>query len=199
MELTKLVSNLLDCQEIEEFKELFDLDLGNVPTYMTPFQIKHFVLNKREFPTDFAQLCQAKLELFQRIHVLYDLYYDYRKAKAEIELAEAEIEELGQQEGKKARAQIKLQEIEIDRRLWQLVSIKKKALDILQEAMSFFRAYQQYRKLEELSPEALAKLEEKTWHIKSTYYRELTERYGLTPDGFLKLPHEEGKLLNKGK
>ncbi len=33
-------------------------------------------------------------------------------------------------------------------------------------------------------------LEDEYWEIKSMYYPELIERYCLTKDGFLKLPHE---------
>ena len=40
----------------------------------------------------------------------------------------------------------------------------------------------------------LDKHEEENWKIKSVYYPELPERYGLTPSGFLKLPHENGGL-----
>jgi len=60
--------------------------------------------------------------------------------------------------------------------------------------MCFLQEYKKHKKLETAGPEEIAKAEEESWRIKSAYYPELTDRYGLAPQGFLKLPHETGGL-----
>lgn len=190
--MDKALSVLFDGSDGEQ---LFELNLDGVQTCMTPFQIQHFVLNRQEFTTDFAQFQQAKLELYQRQQIFYDLYYQYRKAQAEIKLFEAENEELQKQpDGKIKEAKLELKQIEVDKSQWQLASIKKQAADKLREALVFLKTYTAYKKFDKMKQEELAKYEEESWRIKSAYYSELKERYGLTPTGFLQLPHERGGL-----
>jgi hypothetical protein len=185
---------LFDDKEKDEFKEFFNLSLGNVIMGMTPFQIRHFILNRREFPTDFAQFMQAKLELFQRVQLLNEMVFDYQKTEAEIDLAEIEIEELRQKEGKRPPIQIRLQEIEIAKGRLKLANIKKVAVDKLREAIIFLESFKKYEYFDLQTERTLAMAEEESWRIKSAYYPELGERYGLKPEGFVKLPHENGGL-----
>ena len=187
-ELYALVDN-------ENASELFNFNLNGVQTCMTPFQIEHFVLNKKEFPTDFAQFQQAKLELYHQLQTLFERLFDYREKKANIKLMEGEIEELQREKGGKIKeARIELKKIEIEKNNFQIVNIKKIAKDKLNEALVFYKVYQKYKKFDEMDTAELAKHEEENWKIKSVYYPELLERYGLTPSGFLKLPHENGGL-----
>ena len=187
-ELYALVDN-------ENASELFNFNLNGVQTCMTPFQIEHFVLNKKEFPTDFAQFQQAKLELYQQLQTLFERLFDYREKKANIKLVEGEIEELQREKGGKIKeARIELKKIEIEKNNFQIGNIKKIAKDKLNEALVFYKVYQKYKKFDEMDTAELAKYEEENWKIKSVYYPELPERYGLTPSGFLKLPHENGGL-----
>ena len=182
-------------EEQKRLASLLEMGLDGVPTGMTPFQIKHFVLNRQEFPTDFAQFQQAKLELYQRIQTLLDLYYQHREAKAKIKLAEGKTEELEKKpDGKIKEAEIELQMIEAEKNQLQIVSIKKQAMDKLNEMIAFGETYKKFKKFDELSLEELSRHEEEYWRIKSAYYPELLERYGLTPSGFMSLPHEEGGL-----
>lgn len=193
--LSTLASCLFENSDSDRLKPLLEIDFKGVTLGMTPFQIRHFVLNRKEFCTDFAQFQQAKLELYHRVMVLFDLYYQYRKASAEIKLAEGEIERLmNEPDGKIKEAKIELQEIEIEKNQFQILNIKKQAKDKLAEALVFYDVYQRYKYFDEMSKEELEKYEEESWKIKSAYYPELTERYGLTPNGILKLPHEEGGI-----
>ena len=106
-----------------------------------------------------------------------------------------EIEELQREKGGKIKeARIELKKIEIEKNNFQIVNIKKIAKDKLNEALVFYKVYQKYKKFDEMDTAELAKHEEENWKIKSVYYPELPERYGLTPSGFLKLPHENGGL-----
>jgi len=179
----------------KEIEQLLEINLDGFFAHMTPFQIQHFVFNKKEFPTDFAQFQQAKLELYHRIQTLFDLYYQFRKANAEVKLAEGTIEGLEKEpDGKTKEAKVELQKIEIEKNKFQIVGIKKQAMDKVNEMVVFADTYQKFKKFDEMTAEELAKYEEEVWRIKSAYYPELPERYGLTPSGFIKLPHENGGL-----
>jgi hypothetical protein len=189
------VLNVLFDDNKEGIASLFDFNLNGVSTSMSPFQIRFFVLNKREFPTDFAQFQQSKLELYQRIQILFDLYYQFREASANIKLSEGKIEQLeNEPDGKIKEANIELQKIEIEKNKFKILSIKKQAMDKLNEMIVFGETYKKFKKFDEMKPEEIAKNEEEAFRIKSAYYPELLERYGLTPSGFLKLPHENGGL-----
>jgi hypothetical protein len=179
----------------EAISSLFNFNFDGAPTCMSAFQIRRFVLNRREFPTDFAQFQQAKLELYQRIQILFDLYFQFREANAQIKLAEGKIEQLEKEpDGKIKEANIELQKIEIEKNKFKIINIKKQAMDKLNEMLVFGETYKKFKKFDEMKPEELAKHEEESWRIKSAYFLELHERYGLTPSGFLKLPHENGGL-----
>lgn len=194
-EILALFSQVTD---IESVKEILDIDIGKVPLGMTEFQINNFVLNRREFPTDLMQFQQTKLEIHTRILVFADLYYQYRDAKARIKLAEGKIEDLkNTAQGLNAKvkeAKIELQEIEIEKNQFKLKNIQHMAKEKLRETLAFYKAYQKFRLFESMKPEELAKLEEEGWKIKSAYYPEIQQRYCLTPDGFIPLPHEQGGL-----
>lgn len=182
-------------QDKTAIESLAGINLDGVQLGMTPFQLEHFVLNRREFPTDFARFQQAKLELYHRIQILFDLHYQYRKAEAEIKLAEGEIERLQEEAlGKTREAKIELQQIEKAKNEFQLTHIRQQALDRLKEALVFKEVYEAHRQFDEMNPKEMAELEEESWKIKSAYYPELQERYGLTPCGFIQLPHETGGL-----
>lgn len=193
--LAALAEGLFD--DASALSPLMELDIRGVRLGMSEFQLEHFVLNRREFPTDFAQFMQAKLELHHRVNVLFDLWYRYRKALAEIKLAEGEIEKIECEEDKFVtlrEAKIELQRLEIEKNGFIMRSLKQEASDKLSEALFFARIYKQLNSFEKMTREEIARFEEETWKIKSAYYSELQERYGLFPHGFEKLPHEKGGL-----
>lgn len=192
---TKILAPLFNDRKSIGF--LSELELDGVQLGMTPFQIEHFVLNRREFTTDFARFQQAKLELYHRLQTLFDLYYQHRTARANILLAEGTIEDLQRQKpGKTKDSRIELQKIEIERNNLMLLNIRHTAGEKLREAAVFKKVYDRYKKFDSMKPKEMAKLEEEAWRIKSAYYPELKERYGLTPEGFLKLPHEKNGIKN---
>lgn len=184
--------------DVDNLKEILDIDTGKVPLGMTKFQIENFVLNKREFPTDLMKFQQAKMEIYTRIQSFADMYYQYREAKAKIKLAEGRIEDLKNNSPnlniKIKDAKIELQEIEIEKNQYSLKSIQHTAKEKLKEAAIFYKTYSEFRNFELLNTEELAKLEEEGWRIKSQYYPELQQRYCLTPQGFISLPHEQDRL-----
>ena len=177
--------------------EKISIDLSGIQLGMSSFQIYNFVLNKKEFPTEFAQFQQAKMELYTRVQTFDDLYYQYRKANAKMKLAEATIEDLEISTNisqKMKDAKIELQEIEIEKNKLAIINIKKQATEKLSEALTFYEVYKKYQHFEKLSDKEISEHEIESWKIKSAYYPELLERYGLTPNGFLQLPHERGGL-----
>lgn len=192
----KKVSELFDNPLITE--PLFDINLNNIKLGMTEFQIKNFVLNKKEFTNPLFIFHQTKLELFNRIQSIHDLYYQYKTFKAKIKLAEGRIEELKTKRDisneKIREAKIELQELEIEKSNIAIINIKKQAQEKLNETLIFYEIFKEYELLDCATTEELKRLEEEGWKIKSAYYPELLERYGLTPKGFLSLPHENGGL-----
>ncbi len=183
--------------EPERAEKLFAISLDDVPLGMTRFQILHFVLNKKEFTNAWAQFKQAKFELFHRMQIFADLYYQLRKTEAEIKLAKAEKRQLQKKEKDRdiREAKLELKQIEIDKSEFAIVNIKRQAGDRLNEALAFYEVYNNYnQELEGKSKEELEKMEVESWKIKSAYYPELPERYNLMPEGFLRWPHEDGGL-----
>lgn len=195
-----------DASDVENLTIVLDSNIGNVPLGMTGFQIDRFVLNKREFPTDLMQFQQAKLEIYTRVQALADLYFQYREAEARIKLAGGRIEQIGSEPAEKIswsqaqafkevrEAKIDLQRIEIEKNQFKMKNLQHLAKVKLSELLAFYKTYEKFRHFESMEPEELAKLEEEGWRIKSAYYPELPQRYNLTPQGFVKLPHEDGGL-----
>lgn len=182
--LVKLIGN-------SNIAEIMD-SASSIPLGMTEFQVKHFVLNEKEYPTDFSKFTQAKLQLYIGLQMLMDFYFQYQEAEANIELANAEIQEIKQNPSQiTSAAKIRLKEIDIDKNKFKIESLKHTAKEKVKELNTFYSIYKNLKKFEEINEEDAKKLEEKTWKIKSAYNSELTNRFGLTPKGFLKLPHEE--------
>jgi len=184
--------------DIKNLKEILKADIGKIPLGMTSFQINNFVLNEREFPTDLMKFQQAKMELHTRIQSFFDLHYQYREAKANIMLSEGEVEDLQNNyediNPKIKDAKIELQDIEIEKNQYKLISIQHAATEKLREAMEFYKTYLIHKDFESITIERLEELEIEGWKIKSAYYRELSERYNIVPEGKLLYPHQEGGL-----
>lgn len=189
----KILSLFKDNSDLDSINRITDIDIGRIPIGMTQFQIENFVLNRKEFSTPLMQYSQAKMELYSRINIFVDDWYQLREAKAKIMLAEGRIEELNANKelnSKIREAKIELQQIEIDKNQFKLGNIEKQAKDKLREAIVFHNTFNKYRYLEDLPKEELDKMEEEGWRIKSAYYHELVDRYGLTPRGQIEYPHE---------
>lgn len=186
-----------DNQDKENITNIISTDLGKIPIGMTQFQIENFVLNRKEFSTPLMQYQQAKMELFMRLQGFIDSYYQLREAQAKIKLSEGRIEELeaNKESNQKVReAKIELQQIEIEKNQFKVNSVETQAKEKLREVLCFSQIFNKYKYLEDLPQEELNKMEEEGWCIKSAYYNELPERYGLTVNGFIQYPHEIGGL-----
>lgn len=192
--LSILESDKLDLTKLEDaFDIKFDITFG-----MTPFQIRNFVMNKKEFPNDFAQFLQARMEIYHRVNTIVDLWYQYRECVSKIKLAEGRIEKFEKEETytKIREAKIELQKLEIEKNRFRKDNIKNQIIDKSKESYIFYEIYKKHKHFETDPPEKISMEEEEYWRIKSAYYPELMQRYGLTPSGFLKLPHENGGLNN---
>ena len=191
--LDLLNKNKLDISELEE---KLNIKIDGLTFGMTSFQINHFVLNKQECPTSYSQFMQARLEIHLRVNTFIDLYYQYRECLAKILLAEGRIEKIGKEENypKIKEARLELQRIEIEKNGLRMASIKSQAEDKMREIQVFYRTYKEHVHFETDPPEEIKAAEEEYWKTKSAYYPELRDRYGLTPSGFITLPHEVGGL-----
>lgn len=185
-EIESIKRCLFDKEQIDKTKDIFNMNLNGINFGMTEFQIDNFVLNKKEFPTDFFRFKQAKFELYNRLQVVTDLYYQYKKIECQIELHEGIIEKIFNEEKyiKIKDAKIKLQKLEIERNKLMLISIKKQAVDKLNEANIFFKTYSKLERFDSMTKKDIDLLESEGWKTKSLYYPELYNRYGLTLDGF---------------
>jgi len=185
--------NKLDIAAIEN---LLELKVNGITDGMTPFQINHFVLNKQEFPTPYAQFLQARHEIYARINTFIDLYFQHRECLVKIQLAEGRMEKIENEETypKLKRARLDLQDIEIEKNGLRMTSIRTQAENKIREMQVFYETYKEHRHFETDPPEEIQAAEEEYWKIKSGYYPELRARYGLTPAGFIMLPHENGGI-----
>lgn len=185
-----------DTLDLELLENAFGIKLRTVSSGMSAFQINHFVLNRQEFPNDYAQFLQARTELYLRANIIIDLYFQYRECAAKIKLAQGRIEKTQKEEQipKIKEAKTELQNIEIDKNRFRMDIIKNQAEEKVKEASVFYKVYSQNKHFETDAPEQVQKAEEEYWKMKSAYYPELWQRYCLTPEGFKKLPHELGGL-----
>jgi hypothetical protein len=172
-------------------------DIKSVPMGMSEFQINHFVLNGIEFPTDWAKFQQTKLQLHLGIQSLVDMSFQAQEAQANIELAQGQAEELeAGMVSKVTAAKIKLREISIEKNRFKIASIQYTAKEKLREILAFYAMFKSLKDMDSITPEQSAELEEATWKLRAAYNPEFKNRYGLTPDGFIPLPHE---MLEAGK
>jgi len=159
----------------------------------SPYQIHNFILNRKEFCTDWAQMKQAKTEVFHRLCELNETAYDYAKKGLELKKLQRKLELLNPSEGEdKVIAQIdrEMLVLDIQQEKFRLEMMRTSAHGRFLEAAEFFKTYSQYQHLENLPPEEIAKLEKAQWETKSMYYPELGQRYNLTPQGIQMFPHE---------
>lgn len=184
---------ILDIFQDESRKNLASVleNIKTVPLGMSEFQINHFVLNGIDFPTDWAKFQQIKLQLHLGIGALVDMYFQIQEAHAIIDLAKGQIEEL--ENGVKSKvssAKQKLRQINIEKNEFKINSVKQIAYEKLREIMDYYALFQNLQKFNSITLEESKQLEEETWKIRAMYNPEFKNRYGLSPDGFLKLPHE---------
>ena len=125
-----------------------DIDLG-----MTHFQITHFVLNDKEFPTAASKYFQARKEMFSRYTNLVNQYHECRLLEAEAELLNVEMFELEETAAQKApqgnrvareRATVHLLTVKREQKLMRIQFVKKEAMRQLREFQAFWQNHQHY-------------------------------------------------------
>ena len=167
-------------------------DIKDVPMGRSEFQIHHFVLNGIEYPTKWSKFQQTKLELHIGIQALMDMYFQLIEAQTNIELLSGQIEELKAEADSKVKdARIKLKQINIDKYRFKIISIQRTAQEKLKEIIVFYTIFNDHKDLNFITNEENKYLEEEAWKIRSMYNNEFKNRYGLTPEGFHKFPHEK--------
>jgi hypothetical protein len=138
--------------KITGLPSLFD----NYISKHTEFQIRNFILNEIDWPTDEGKYHQSVRELFARYENLIHLSYQYRVLKNEIEVHELKKEELEldlnlmrpeehnmsslkKMKMKKRRFElyIEKEQIEIDDKKRRLVLLKKQASETMREMEVF--------------------------------------------------------------
>jgi hypothetical protein len=176
--------------------ELMD-DIKSVPMGMSEFQIDHFVLNGIEYPTDWAKFQQVKLQLHLGIQSLVDMSFQVQEAQARIELNGAEIEDLTLSSASAPNhtttinnAKAKLKQISIEKNKFKIASIQYTAHEKLREILAFYAIFKSLKEFDRITSEQSAEMEEATWKLRAAYNPEFRNRYGLTPEGFIPLPHE---------
>ena len=191
----KMVSNLF--HENVNKQTLIELinNIKDVPLSRSEFQIHHFVLNKKEFPTEWSKFQQIKLELHTGIQSLMDMFFQLEETQANIELTKAEIEELQIETSKINSAKVKLKQINLDKNKFKIISIQHTAQEKLKEIMIFYDIFNDLKELNCKTYKDNKIMEEETWKIRSMYNNEFKNRYGLTPEGFIKFPHEENSRI----
>ncbi len=112
-----------------------------LPTGMTSFQIKNFVLSDQNFPTPDSKFWQCRLEMWSRMQSVMSSYFLFRKTQAELEIQEGELEVWSAKPDcneKVRNGNIRLKEVEIQEKEFQLFTIGKSTAEALRE-MSVYR------------------------------------------------------------
>ena len=124
---------------LEYFK---DIDAG-----MTHFQITHFVLSDKEFPTPASKYFQARKEMFARYTNLVNQYHECQVLEAEAELFNVEQMELEKKDlttSPRARAEWQLANVKRQQKLMRIQFVKKEAARQLRELQAFWQNHQHY-------------------------------------------------------
>jgi len=130
-----------DMPIIDKMHKLFK----NMMSAHSEFQIRNFILNDFDFPTDAGKYHQCVRELYSRYDNLINLSHEYKKTQHEIEIAEIQKERLLRNLSKASddldireiNSLIKMQDIEIEHKMLRIESIKKNASESIREMRVF--------------------------------------------------------------
>ena len=157
-----------------------------VPQGMTSFQIRHFVLSNKDFPTVDSKWWQAKLELWVRLQNVIQMHYDHRKRVATIKELKADIMEqtdiasdpcIKDYEMLRAEAITERLLVEVEESEFSLAMIQKGIGDKMKEMETFWRSMQSFEDNMRFSKEDKEEQEVSFWNAKSKYDAELTRRF----------------------
>ena len=168
-----------------------DIDCG-----MTDFQITHFVLSDKDFPTAAAKYFQARKELFVRYTNLVNGYQECRELEAEMGLLDAQIMEI---EGKDLtptkRALAHLFIVKREKKAVRVAFVKKEASRQVREMQSFWRNHQHYGAM--LRPGVTQELAEpEKWSALAAQPIRWWERVKMLVTGHAPRPVELKQFLN---
>jgi len=176
-ESTSLIEKPLDLIKKEEDRAI----LTEISNFLTDFsqpitsiQVNKLVLNDIEYPTEYAKVKQAKLELMSRYYSIVDSYYDIKKKELELELLNEEIDS----EQHPIKKQLK--QLEKEKNTIQLQTTKTRLDTVLKEIKIYYKHYEQYNgKYNNLNDEDKCKFEEELWAKKAKNNPIIfEERYG---------------------
>jgi len=174
---TSLIEKPLDLIEKKEDRAILteiSQFLSDFSQPITSIQVNKLVLNDIEYPTEYAKVKQAKLELMSRYYSIVDAYYDIKKKELELELLDEEIE------AENHSVKKKLKQLEKEKKVLQLQSTKSKFDIIIKEIKIYYNYYKQCDgKYNNLSDEDKCIFEEEIW-IKNAKNNPVIfeERYG---------------------
>lgn len=149
-----------DQEVVSKMSKIFD----GMMTAHSEFQIRNFILNDIDFPTDSGKFHQSVRELYGRYQNLISTTYEYKKITVELEIDQIRKEQIQSQivndfnnkldqfDVRGLRAQMKLCDIEIDNKLLRLESIKKSASETIREMKIFIDVVE---KLDRIIPDEL--------------------------------------------
>lgn len=107
-----------------------------LPTGMTGFQIKNFVLSDQNFPTPDSKFWQCRLEMWSRMQSVMGQYFNFRKTQAELEILEGQYEEWEENleaNTKIRRGNMRKLEVEMQEKEFHLFTIGKSTTEALRE------------------------------------------------------------------
>lgn len=174
---TTLIEKSLEIIKKEEDRTILS-EIGNFLTdFSQPIssvQVNKLVLNDIEYPTEYAKVKQAKLELMSRYYSIVDSYYDIKKKELELELLDEEID------NEHHPIKKKLKQLEKEKNTIQLQSVKSRLDTVMKEIKIYYNHYNQYNgKYNNLSDEDKCALEEEMWKNKAINNPVIfEERYG---------------------
>ena len=174
---TSLIEKPLDLIEKKEDRAILteiSHFLSDFSQPITSIQVNKLVLNDIEYPTEYAKIKQAKLELMSRYYSIVDSYYDIKKKELELELLDEEIR------NENHLIKKKLKQLEKEKNTIQLQSIKSRLDTVMKEINIYYNHYNQYNgKYNNLSDEDKCTLEEELWSKKAKNNPVIfEERYG---------------------
>ncbi len=172
-----LIEKPLDLIEKKEDREILteiSHFLKDFSQPITSTQVNKLVLNDIEYPTEYAKIKQAKLELMSRYYSIIDSYYEIKKKELELELLDEEMNNESHPIKKK------LKHLEKEKNTIQLQSTKSRLNTVMKEIKIYYNHYHQYNgKYNNLSDEDKCKLEEEMWEKKAINNPVIfEERYG---------------------
>jgi len=146
------IKNLMVLNDEEQsfVKGMHDI-FENMQHAHSEFQIRNFILNDIDFPTDAGKYHQSARELYGRYNNLLQKHYEYRTTLVEIKKYELQLKykekeislnTIDEFQLAMTKLDAEIDQIEIERRQAKLVQLEKEAKDVIREMRVFYDAIQ---------------------------------------------------------